>query len=476
MRKIVIGVFCCALIVLLVGQLGLWGSLPFLKRTLPNFVFVTIDTLRADHLHCYGYSREVSPFIDSIAERGVLFKNAFSASSHTAPSHASMFTSLFPFEHKMLRNHETMDPALFNFFTFFDDIGYQVAGLPSVAFLEGKAGFPLIEFPETDEEKDRMRRYRFRSAEIMVDRALAWMKRQDHEKPIFLWLHFYDVHQWQGSGQLPPEYLERVKSLPRDSYLDFLQKRHNTPIDFFGGPQGTLEAMDGYDARLMFVDEQLGRLYREMSGRGLQKDTYWIVLSDHGEGLGNHNYAGHGEFLYNEQLHIPLIFHHSAGDLKGKQVERLVRTVDLFPTLAAIVGESLEGYVPKGQGVSLLSLLRSDSWNQGKEFDVRFSYAERRPKDNRSHRKLWKDEEVFSLHDLENKLIYHSVEEDEFFDIRSDPFETKNIGPEGRSEQDSMLKSLQSLIADRDKNASMVDNEPEITPDEVKELTTLGYM
>lgn len=476
MRKVIIVGALCGLAAVIVVLLGFLKLPWFSKVTSPNFVFVTIDTLRADHIGSYGYPREASSFIDYLAENGVLFEKAFSASSHTAPSHASMFTSLYPFEHKMLRNHEELDSRLFNVYKFFSEKGYNVVGLPAVNFLEDKAGFPLIEFEETEEEKQQMKRHRYRSADKMVDRALMWLGSQKQSKPIFLWLHFYDVHQWQGTGQLPPQYLERVKELREDDYLDFIVKNHNTPLEFFGGPEETLEAMDGYDARLLFVNDQLERLYNSMSDLGFQKNTYWIVLSDHGEGLGNHNYGGHGEFLYNEQLHIPLIFHHTAGNLRKRRVGGLVRTVDLLPTLADMVGESLLDRGLKLQGVSLLSLLHGRSQDNLNSATIRFSYAERRPKDNRSHRKFWKDEEVFSLNDLDNKLILHSVENNEFFNFASDPFETNNISGTGRSEEKVFFESLQDLISDRDLEASRIDNEPEITPDEVKELTTLGYM
>jgi len=441
--------------------------------SLPSFVFVTIDTLRADRVGSYGYPRDVTPFFDSLAESGVVFENAFSASSHTAPSHTTMFTGVYPFEHNVLRNHEVLNPDRFNIAKLFSELGYNTAGLPSVTFMDGKVGFPLIDFPTTDKEQRQLERHRFRNAADMVDRAISWLSNQDHSKPTFLWLHFYDVHQWKGRGLLPEKYYKQVLEMHRDDYLDFLESEHNTPLDFFGSREQMLEYMNNYDARLLFVDAQIRRLYDHMQDAGINKNAFWIIASDHGEGLGNHNYEGHGEFLYQEQIHIPLVFHHTAGRLEQRRVNQLIRTVDFFPTLADLAGEPLTLRDLELHGISFRSLLERGEWSGD---GVQFSFGQRRPKDTVSFRKDWLNGEVMSLHDLKVKYIYRSDAEDEFYDLERDPFELENIAGTGRVEERFLTNQLKELVVPSDPEAAAVDNEPELSSDEIEELKTLGYL
>jgi len=466
-------------LVVLVGlAVGIiWSSNDHQTRTItqnkPGFIFITIDTLRADRVGSYGYPRDITPFFDTLAESGVVFENVFSASSHTAPSHTTMFTGLYPFEHNVLRNHEELAPDKFNIAQLFSELGYNTAGLPSVGFMEGKVGFPLIDFPTTEQEERLRRRHRFRNAETMVDRAISWISEQDHSKPTFLWLHFYDVHQWKGRGLLPDTYYEQVLEMHTDDYLEFLATEHNIPLDFFESLEQMQEYMDIYDARLLFVDSEIKRLYDYMNQAGINNNNFWVITSDHGEGLGNHNYEGHGEFLYQEQIHIPLVFHHTGGLLQQRRVDQLVRSVDFFPTLADLAGEPLTLRDLNLHGISFRSLVERGEWaGEG----VQFSFAQRRPKDTVSFRRDWLDGEVMSIHDLKVKYIFNSEAPDEFYDLAEDPFELENLSGTNRVEERFLSIQLQELVVPADPEAATVDNEPELTPDEIEELRTLGYL
>src|SRR6185436_12408394 len=158
----------------------------------PNYehlVLVTIDTLRADHVSCYGYPRETTPFLDSLAERGVRFTRAMSAVSHTAPSHATMLTGLVPAVHGVLHNGENLDPGALDLARLFASAGYETAAFLNVEFLRGIAGsFGRTEaFAVTDGHD---------SADV-VDAALAWMEKERKGERFFLWVHLYDPHEWR---------------------------------------------------------------------------------------------------------------------------------------------------------------------------------------------------------------------------------------------------------------------------------------
>ncbi len=456
-----------ALILLAVFRYNFFGaSKPKAKR----IIFVTIDTLRADHLSPYGYPREVSPFISSLAQNGAVFLTAYTAAPHTAPSHATMFTSLFPFQHKLLRNQETLDPDIFTIQKFNDAIGFQSAAFPSVKFMEGKVGFPFLD-GITDGNDKNFKKFWYRNATNVVDNAIAWIKTIDSDAQFFTWLHFYDVHEWSNKKNIPSNYFERIKKLPQDEHLDFLINNHKTPVSFFGTKEKTLRAINGYDARIMYVDDELKRLSGFLIQNNLNEDILWIITSDHGEGLGNHNYKGHGQFLYQEQLHVPLIFY-SKNIIKPQRIEQLSRTVDLFPTIADLVGSPLDTKAHKLEGVSLFPLI---SGNSAAKSNIKFSFAERRPKDMISFRRDWEEGEVYSLHDLDRKYIEHSNGIDEYYDLKLDPFEEKNIEDQNPGPMNEIKSTLSDLFDPSKRNVDTSIEETH-TSEELEELKSLGYM
>lgn len=445
------------------------------KNNLPlgkidRVIFITIDTLRADHVGAYGYPRKVTPFIDELASKGVVFKNTFSAAPHTAPSHTTMFTSLYPFEHNVLRNHEVLDPTVFSLNSAAQSVNMEVAAFTSVKFLEGKVGMPFENGVSNKLDK-KFKKNWYRSATNVVDNALAWISERQPSDKFLVWLHFYDVHQWAGRKNMPAKYREIVDGLPQAEHLEFLKKHHNTPVSFFGSEEKTLAAINGYDARLLYVDTELRRLSETLASEGKSENTLWVVLADHGEGLGNHNYEGHGQFLYQEQLHIPLIFAFSDKRLPTRKDEHLVRTVDLLPTLNEAIGASANEASKRWRGSSLVPLLlgQESSFHQNTH-----SFAERRPKDEISFRKTWEDGEVYSLHNLKVKVVEHSNGIDEFYDLEKDPFEESNQSGKNNPVEARLRNSLGELF-DPSKRQSSKEQSPQ-TPEELEELKSLGYL
>ncbi len=427
--------------------------------------FVTIDTLRADHLKNYGYLRDTAPFIDSLGKDGATFLKAFSAAPHTAPSHASIFTGLYPFQHNLLRNHEILNPKLINLRSLLERQGYTVGGIPAVGFLDGKVGFDKEEFSEL--EKTGEKKFWYRNAKDVVDRGIAWLSKQNSKDKVFLWLHFYDVHQWAGKGNLPKEYWNTFED--DDGIVDFVAKNHLTPISFFKGAEGVRAAMNGYDRRVKFVDDQLLRLNQWVKSSDLGSDVLWVITSDHGEGLGNHDYEGHGEFLYQEQLHVPLLFSRSAGRIPARRLNQLVRTVDLMPTLLELAGGQPAQIPHPVTGISIVPLIKTGAWGDSK---VEYSFAERRPKDKLSFRRFWEEGEIVSLHNELGKYIEHSEGIDQYFDLEKDPFELKNLAPSGTKLEIELSQKVNKLFT----RGSGTGEEPEFKPEELEELKSLGYL
>lgn len=438
------------------------------RRWSPQRIYiVTIDTLRADHVGALGYPRNATPFIDSLSARGTLFERALSASSHTAPSHASMFTGLFPFQHGVRRNHETLDAEVPALPAYLKERGFTVAAFPAVEFLDGKVGFPASPVPL---ELSNRRSDWYLNAQEVFDNALAWLSGRAVSEKLLVWMHVYDVHQWKGRGKLPESYQPGMLAPRGAEMISFLEQRHNLPAEFHGGKERMLAAVDGYDLRLRFVDDQLKRLYESVTRAGMNGDALWIVTSDHGEGLGNHNYEGHGEYLYEEQLRVPLLIHSTGGEIPVTRAGGLVRSVDLFPSLAELVDGAAPGFARSIEGLSYARELLSGRWEGLAE---RWSFAERRPVDKESHRRTWRPGESFSLHSGRDKLIEYSEGADELYDLPKDPFELADIDDPDR--ENAVRGELMEILK-RKHSERIKPDEPKLDDSQIEELRTLGYL
>lgn len=445
---------------------ALYGWAAIGDRAPKRIYFVTIDTLRADHVGAYGYPRNTTPFIDSLASKSVVFEKAMSAAPHTAPSHASFFTGLFPFQHGVRRNEERLPEKIISLPSLLSLRGYETGAFPAVQFLDGKVGFPKSPYPlRTRRDRDW-----WMNASEVFDSALRWLGERDRSKPLLVWMHVYDVHQWQGRNQLPDSYTRETLQPGAAEMGEFLEKKHAIPPEFFGDRSKMVEAIDGYDLRLRFVDDQLRRLYDEITRLGLNEDALWVITSDHGEGLGNHGYEGHGQYLYQEQLHIPLLMHSTSEAFPAARVSGAVRSVDIFPTILSMVNEELERFTAGLEGQPFAEELLSGEWNEFSRFPV---FAERRPKDGTSLRRDWIDGTVFAVQSGSEKLIEYSDGPDELYDLSADPFEQRNLET---APFEKPLRGELIEILKREIEGTAKEEEPALDETQLEQLRTLGYL
>ena len=461
-----------------------------------HVVLVTIDTLRADHLDCYGYPRPTAPFLCGLAEEGVLFETAYSSSSHTAPSHTSMFTSLHLVQHKVLANGEPLDGTVYTVAEMFRDMGYLTAAFTSVSFLDTVSnGF---DFVGSRPRGDRP----FRRGDRTVDAALAWLAEQDPSEKVFVWVHLFDVHNSKFMRWRHPELTARLldeSPLSDEELVDFLQADHQVSLAYFarqflnrivnkdGVPEEELPGLEElksspeefsrallarqinqYDTLVLFADSQVRRLYETMGAGGWNDDALWVITADHGEGLGNHDFYGHGRFIYQEQVRVPLIFSFSGDLVAPARIDRLVSLVDIFPTLAAVVGGSLDEQVAAPMGRSLLGLITDRGG-----YTPTVSYSQRR-----AARAGWEQGEIITLQNDRGKYIYHLEGDDEFYDLRSDPFELDNLLVHGEAVpaaaealKDQLLKMYATMI-----QGSVAIGSGTVDPALMDELRALGYV
>ncbi len=444
------------------------GAAPVRPLDTPRaVVFVTLDTTRADHLGCYGYARPTSAFVDRLAREGVLFERAYAPASHTAPSHASMFTGLYPAQHGVLVNGQGFPatgsaggrPSYTTLAELFGAAGYRTAAFTSVAFLEGLTrGFSHVDLGGGR---------RYRQADATVQAAVQWMRGLASSDRFFAWIHLFDAH---GPSRAPTRHLDALRFASGAAQTAFAGEawtRWGVPRSYFKSAAELAARYQKYDAEIRFTDEQLARLSGELQGNSRKRGTLWVVTADHGEGLGNHSEWGHGRLLYDEQLHVPLVF--SGNGLRGAVRDpSLVRLVDVMPTLAALLGrtQAQPGFTSEGR--SLLPLLTGSG-----RLPASRAFAQRRPPDKA--RRLWERGEVFAVFDLDWKYIAHSQGGDEFYDLRKDPLELANLVKAPSPLKERLASLTRETWTRLRREGSRLPERPFDTTTE-EELRALGYI
>ncbi|HET7746899.1 MAG TPA: sulfatase [Vicinamibacteria bacterium] len=320
----------------------------------PNVLFVTVDTLRADHCSAYGYRRTTTPRLEALAGEGTRFETAYAPMPTTAPSHATMFTALLPRSHGVLKNGQPLGPGPRTLAEVLHAAGYRTAAFVSAAPVDRHAGLGRG-FDEYDDVPSE------RTGEVTRRRAEAWLARHGYlrpradrhdERPFFVWVHLYDPH----SPYLPPPaYAARFPSAPSASELE--------------------KAVDAYDGEVRFADAQVGALVHHLDQAGRASQTLVVVTADHGEGLMDHGIMGHGLSLYEETLRVPLVFRWP-GTLPAKRVTEPVQLVDLAPTISELAGIQWTGTSPQGRSLAAILLgkegadPRREAFFQRRQYDT----------------------------------------------------------------------------------------------------------
>jgi len=296
-------------------------------------LLITLDTLRADRLGCYGCTTVPTPNIDALAERSVLFTRAFAHNPTTLPSHTNILLGATPLYHGVRENANYVVRGEFTTLAeFLKGKGYATAavigGYPLHSRFGLAQGFDVYD-DAYEKEKYQKLSVGERKAEEVVERGLEWLGKA--KPPWFLWIHCFDPH---------------------DPY--------EPPQPFRSRFEGKL-----YDGEVAYLDQALGKLFRHLEDRGLFEDTVVVLTGDHGESLGQHGERTHGFLAYNSTIWIPLII--SVPGMNARRVESFVCHVDIFPTICDALRESGPEDL---QGVSLLPAMK------GKKIPRRTIYFE----------------------------------------------------------------------------------------------------
>jgi choline-sulfatase len=391
---------------------------------------ITIDTLRADHVHCYGYPADQTPALDKLAAEGTRFANAFTPSPITNASHTTILTGLVPSAHGVTNFGERLDPSHPTLASLLKDAGYQTAAFIGAVVLDSKSlapgldhGFDFYDnFPSAKKVSSRWGRVERRGKDV-VAHAEKWLD-QHATGPRFVWIHLYDPHDPYDP---PPPYAQKYRDKP-------------------------------YDGEIAYADSAVADFVAYLKLHGAYDRSLVVVVGDHGEGLGDHGEETHGIFLYDSTTHVPLIVKLPGQRKAGSTIEVQTSTTDILPTVLDVLNVALPSRL---DGQSLKINLDGGSTKAlpvfgETNYPLSFGWAPLR-----------------SVRESGRKYI--EAPRPEFYDLNADPGERHNIYQPWNPELKNMREKL---AAEREKYPvrSAAKSGGAVGTATTEELQALGYL
>ena len=416
----------------------------------PNIVLIILDSLRADHLGCYGYARNTSPNIDDLAKNGLIFSNAFSQGGYTLASIPSIFTSKFPLSHGVFinQNGDKLDANETTLAETLKNNGYVTASFTGGGYTSHVYGFSqgFDLYKETD----------WGDMKEVNQLASDWLEIKQ-EKPFFLFLHSYSIHDPFN----PPEpfskiYASGYNGQLKNTFLNYILFEKINKRTLTLSKEDVEYITSQYDGGIRYCDEQLGKLFKKIVTLGLDSNTIVILTSDHGEDLMDHGTISHGD-LYDEGIHVPLIVKYPYLSLENNKIGSIVRSIDIMPTILDILALPLAASM---EGKSLLPLMLG---KKDKHERMVFSFG------NSSKLKV-----RIALRTKNWKLIYsYKTEQDELYNLEKDPKELNNLADVNKRQLAILKKKLNSYI---EKLKLPIKKDKAVLDEKTKQrLKSLGY-
>ncbi len=395
-----------------------------------SLIVISIDTMRPSRLGCYGNDAIETPHIDQLAARGARFTNCMASAPLTLPSHASILTGQYPFRHRVRNNGRyVLGDERESIAEILKHKGYETAAFVGAFPLAAKfglsQGFDRYD-DEFQEAINKVQEYEERSADRVVDAALAWLDEKG-EEDMFLFVHFFDPH----FRYEPPE--------------PFLTKYASNP----------------YDGEVAFVDQEIGRLLAALREKGIDRRALIVLTGDHGESFGEHGEMSHAIFVYDATIRVPLVLlwpdrvSESIPWARGSVVDDLVRTIDIAPTALALLEAPP---LAEAQGVNLS--------RPGALGTIENAYSE-----SFASKEDYGWSPLRSIRTPEWKYVM--APRPELYDLVNDPGETVNRIDEETAIAERLASELQAWVTE---DKSRGTNEAKPLDDETRaKLEALGY-
>ncbi|HEY7291443.1 MAG TPA: sulfatase-like hydrolase/transferase [Vicinamibacterales bacterium] len=392
----------------------------------PDVLLVTIDTVRADHIGAYGYTKAATPTIDRLAREGIRFDDATSQAPLTGPAHAALLTGVYPARLGVRDNATTaLPPTATTLAEMFKAKGYRTGGFVGAFILGSEYGFGQgfdvfdATFPQF-RTGSKLQAQRV-GGDVVAD-AIKWLGTGN--QPFFAWVHLYDAH---APYDPPPPFRARFAASP-------------------------------YDGEIAYVDSCIAQLVASLERTGHLDRTAVVVVADHGEGLGDHGEAEHGLFLYDSVLHVPLVMRLPDRKSAGAVVTRQVRAIDVAPTIASLAGIAMHDV----DGENVLPLAGNPTAK-----DPPPSYAE-------TYYPKWH----FGWSELRSVRVgdwkYIDAPKPELYDVRADRTERRNVIDTRSALAGGLSKALNQVAAGFGSAATTEAPTPD--PETLARLRSLGYV
>jgi len=396
-----------------------------------NVLLITLDTLRADYLGCYGKTDIETPNLDRLAAEGVRFDHAVVQVPLTTPSHASILTGAYPPKHQIRDvGGFILDEKIPTLAGVMEEHGFQTAAFVAASVLHHRYGLnrgfetysdKMSSDPDVEKLPGVVAEVR---GDTVTERALEWLRGRDRSKGFFLWVHYYDPH------------------FPYDPPHDYRARYEK----------------DLYAGEVAFVDTQVGALLDALKAEQLTDSTLVVAISDHGESLGDHGEQTHGVFLYDSTVRVPLLIA-GPGVRRNVVADQLARSIDVMPTALDFAGLQ----APSGiDGESLLPLLRD-----GRPVRINYSYMETFYPQTQMR---WS--ELFGVRTVDRKYIL--APKPELYDLEADKSESTNIIGQHAEEADRLQKEVWRVSGEPGKDRQIAYRP--IDEATMRELQSLGYV
>ncbi|PYX01084.1 MAG: hypothetical protein DMG89_02705 [Acidobacteria bacterium] len=418
---------CISFLVICCAALALAAEAVPPQRALPDVYLITIDTLRADHVHCYGYDKLETPAIDGLAKDGVRFSQTFTPSPITNTSHTTILTGLLPSNHGVTDFAVPLADSHATWAELLKQKGYRTAAFIGAVILDSKSlapgldrGFDFYDnFPAHPQTRARWGRVERRGMDV-VQHADNWLTAHP-AGPHFVWVHLYDPHDpYEPPAPYDQKYKDRL-----------------------------------YDGEIAYADSALAKFLSFLKLRGWYQNSIIVVVGDHGEGLKEHNEATHGIFLYDSTIHVPLIMKLPGRSQTGRVIVAQVRTTDILPTIIDLLkisaaahfdGESLKPYIEGTDNSDRIAFGETD-------YPLRFGWAPLR-----------------SVRADGVKFIQAPLPE--LYNLRADPGELKNT----YQKSDPAAQKFQAMLSEsKAKMPATTASERSVSQAAATNLNALGY-
>jgi len=407
------------------------GPAAFSAKDVRNIILISLDTTRASHLGCYGYSRKTSPNVDALAADGVLFNHAIAPVPLTLPSHSTTMTGTTPYYHNVHDNDNyRLNASNVTLAEIFRENGFVTGGIVASYVLRAETGINQGFDSYDDLQKLQRGDVGERNAEEVTKRGIAWLEK-NHKKRFFLFLHYFDPH-WM--------------------YLP-----HDKPFSFTALPQITTDK-DLYDGEIAYMDYYVGRVIDKLKHLGIYDDALIVVAGDHGESLGDHIELKHGFFTYHSTIHVPLIFKLPKSAARGR-VNPVVGLVDIMPTVCSLLNLEAPDYV------------------QGEDLTAYFQNKTPANQDRALYSESFLAMEEYGAAPIRtlvtNQYKYIHVPRPELYDLLNDRYETCNSVDNDLEIVKKLRGRMMEIIKQSDTN--LADNKIKLDPESIRRLQSLGY-